>query len=139
MVAGLLIAGALLSYHRRIHLSTVAGKPNVAIQNWIGPLGSYAPTPFPDTGVWPRFSCRGLLAVGWKWSSAARSGIASGHIDWDTALLVVSIPTLADDDSFPEVRRSDFSRWRCTGIWFAGNAFGCAQQGCGTSWRARFL
>jgi DNA segregation ATPase FtsK/SpoIIIE, S-DNA-T family len=104
MVTGLLIAGALLSYQPKDPSFNVAGSPNVAIQNWIGPLGSYgADAIFQVLGYAAFLLPMALLAVGWKWfrSRAVESQAATltGY-----ALLVISIPTLLTMIPFPEVR-----------------------------------
>jgi len=129
MVAGLLIAGALLSYQPKDPSFNVAGSPNVAIQNWIGPLGSYgADAIFQILGYAAFLLPMALLAVGWKWfrSRAVESQAATltGY-----ALLVVSIPTLLTMIPFPEVRGA-IPAGGMYGNLVAGMLFGCAQQGC---------
>ena len=104
MVSGLLIAGALLSYSPKDPSFNVAGSPNVGIQNWIGPIGSYgADGAFQLLGYAAFLLPMALLMVGWKWfrSRAVESQVATliGY-----GLLVISIPSLLTMIPFPEVR-----------------------------------
>ncbi len=104
MIVALLIAGALLSYSPKDPSFNVAGTPNVFIENWIGPLGSYgADAVFQLLGYAAFLLPMSLLALGWKWfrSRAVESQAATltGY-----ALLVISIPTLLTMIPFPEVR-----------------------------------
>jgi len=104
IVVALLIAGALLSYSPKDPSFNVAGSPNVAIQNWIGPIGSYgADAVFQVLGYAAFLLPMALLAVGWKWfrSRAVESQVATliGY-----GLLVISIPSLLTMIPFPEVR-----------------------------------
>jgi len=104
IVIGLLIAGALLSYSPKDPSFNVAGSPNVGIQNWIGPIGSYgADGVFQLLGYAAFLLPMALLMVGWKWfrSRAVESQVATliGY-----GLLVISIPSLLTMIPFPEVR-----------------------------------
>jgi S-DNA-T family DNA segregation ATPase FtsK/SpoIIIE len=104
IVVALLIAGALLSFQPKDPSFNVAGSPNLAIQNWIGPIGSYsADAVFQVLGYAAFLLPMALLAVGWKWfrSRAVESQVATliGY-----GLLVISIPSLLTMIPFPEVR-----------------------------------
>jgi len=104
IVLGLLISGALLSYSPKDPSFNVAGNPNVGVQNWIGPIGSYgADGAFQLLGYAAFLLPMALLALGWKWfrSRAVESQVATliGY-----CLLVISIPCLLMMIPFPEVR-----------------------------------
>jgi len=104
IVLGLLISGALLSYSPKDPSFNVAGSPNVGVQNWIGPIGSYgADGAFQLLGYAAFLLPMALLALGFKWfrSRAIESQVATliGY-----ALLVISIPSLLALVHFPEVR-----------------------------------
>jgi DNA segregation ATPase FtsK/SpoIIIE, S-DNA-T family len=104
MVVALLTAGALLSFQPKDPSFNVAGSPNAAIQNWIGPIGSYgADAVFQVLGYAAFLLPMALLALGWKWfrSRAVESQVATliGY-----GLLVISIPSLLTMIPFPEVR-----------------------------------
>ena len=104
IVASLLIAGALISYSPKDPSFNVAASPNVPVQNWIGPVGSYG-----ADGVFQLFGYAAflvpmaLLALGFKWfrSSAVESQVATliGY-----SLLLISIPSLLTLIHFPDVR-----------------------------------
>jgi len=104
IVVALLISGALISYSPKDPSFNVAGSPNVGIQNWIGPVGSYsADAMFQLLGYAAFLLPMALLAVGFKWfrSSAVRSQVATliGY-----GLLLVSIPSLLTLAHFYDVR-----------------------------------
>jgi len=106
IVVALLIASALVSYSPKDPSFNVAGSSNVAIQNWIGPIGSYgADALFQALGYAAFLLPMALLAVGWKWfrSRAVQSQVATliGY-----GLLVISIPSLLTMIPFPEVREA---------------------------------
>ena len=106
IVLGLLIAGALLSYKPVDPSFNVAGSPNVAVQNWIGPIGSYgADAAFQLLGFAAFLLPMALLALGFKWfrSRAVESPVATliGY-----SLLVISIPSLLAMIPFPDIRGS---------------------------------
>jgi DNA segregation ATPase FtsK/SpoIIIE, S-DNA-T family len=128
MVLGLLIAGALLSYSPKDPSFNVAGSPNVGIQNWIGPIGSYgADGVFQLLGYAAFLLPIALLAVGWKWfrSRAVESQVATliGY-----GLLVISIPSLLTMIPFPEVRGA-IPAGGLTGTLIAGLLLGALNKG----------
>jgi S-DNA-T family DNA segregation ATPase FtsK/SpoIIIE len=104
IITAFLISGALLSYSPKDPSFNVAASPNVPIQNWIGPVGSYgADGIFQILGYGGFLLPMALLALGFKWfrSRAVESQVATliGY-----GLLVISIPSLLALVHFPDVR-----------------------------------
>src|SRR5215831_5749072 len=68
IVVALLMTGALISYSPKDPSFNVAGSPNVAVANWIGPIGSYgADALFQLLGYGSFLLPMALLALGINW------------------------------------------------------------------------
>ncbi|GAC1638725.1 MAG: DNA translocase FtsK [Candidatus Acidiferrum sp.] len=104
MTLGVLVATALFTYWPSDPSFNVAGSPNAAIRNWIGPVGSYgADATFQLMGYAAFLLPVALIGLGWKWfrSRAVESQVATliGY-----GLLAISIPSLLALVHFSEVR-----------------------------------
>jgi DNA segregation ATPase FtsK/SpoIIIE, S-DNA-T family len=104
MVVALLMAGLLFSYSPKDASLNVAGSPNAATENWIGPFGAYsADLMFQGLGFAAFLLPVAFVIVGWRWfrSRAVESQTATliGY-----GLLLLSSPALLELCHVPDVR-----------------------------------